>query len=115
VNFILKWIFNITLVICSVVSSDVAIHGGSDVKTFRTEQFFSKQTTQAIEKTRLHVLQTDSFSQLWRISLVDHNTRVRIKEKSLILDEKVFVAILSDPKFTHRPRPAKEPVARTVS
>jgi hypothetical protein len=81
-SFILKWILNITLVLCSVISSDTGTHGGSDVKTFRTEQFFSKQATQAVEKTRLQVPHTDSFSQLCRVSLADHNTRVRTKEKS---------------------------------
>jgi hypothetical protein len=112
-SFILKWIFNITLVLCSVVSSDIGTHGGSDVKTFRTEQFFSKQTKQTVEKNRLHVRHADSYSQLWRVSLVDHNTKVRIKEKSLIHDEKGFAAILNDFKFIHRP--ATEPFAHTVS
>jgi hypothetical protein len=112
-SFFLKWVFNITLILCSVISSDTRTHSGSDVKTFRTEQFFFKQTTQAVEKTRLHFPYTDSFSQLWRISLADHNAIVSIKEKALILNEKAFVVILRDLKFIHRP--AKEPFARTVS
>jgi hypothetical protein len=112
-SFLLKWIFNITLVFCSVISSDTETHTGSDVKTFRTEQFFSKQPTQALEKARLHVPDTDSFSQFWRISLAGHNAIVRVKEKSSMLDEKAFVAVLNDLKFIHRP--AKEPFARTVS
>jgi hypothetical protein len=112
-SFLLKWIFNVTLVLCSVISSDLRTHGGSDVNTFRTEQFFSKHATQAVEESQPHRICTDSFSLSWTISLVDHNARVRIKEKSLILDERAIAVILNEFIFIHRP--AKEPLAQAVS
>jgi hypothetical protein len=112
-SFLLKWIFNITLVLCSVISSDLETHGGSDVKTFRTEQFFFKHATQAVEESQPHRICTDSFSLSWTLILDDHDARVRTKEKSLMLDERAIAAILSDLKFIHPP--AMEPFAHTVS
>jgi hypothetical protein len=112
-NFVSKLVFYITLIVSSVICSGATTHSGSDAKVFRTEQVVLGQTTDIDKKAKPNIPNTTSSSSEWRMSLVDFNRKLHVKEKTLILQQKVFLANAHDLKFIHRP--AREPFAHSVS